>query len=116
MGAIVSVTDTLFDFRRLRPIIDVDISYDINFVLRRAQGGLYRAARPRRPGMASRSRWPSMGLTFAALTLSSAGRATMRHDLRSRMTANAQHSHGLPWNLPHPARRNGDLRLSSVAA
>jgi hypothetical protein len=50
-----------------------------------------------------------MELTFAALTLSSLGRATIRHDLTSRLTANALHSHGLPWTLPHRARRNGDL-------
>ena len=44
-GGIVSVADTAFDFRSLRPIADVDISYDINFVLHRAQAGLCRAAR-----------------------------------------------------------------------
>jgi aldose 1-epimerase len=49
-GAIVAVADTPFDFRHLRPIAALDIPYDINFVLRRAQGGLYRAARLQRPG------------------------------------------------------------------
>jgi aldose 1-epimerase len=44
-GAIVSVTDTPFDFRRLRRIAEAGISYDINFVLHHAQAGLHRAAR-----------------------------------------------------------------------
>jgi aldose 1-epimerase len=49
-GAILSVTNTAFDFRGLRPIADVDIPYDINFVLDGVQAGLYRAARLLRPG------------------------------------------------------------------
>lgn len=44
-GAIVSVADTPFDFRRLRRIAAADIPYDTNFVLHRVQAGLYRAAR-----------------------------------------------------------------------
>lgn len=44
-GEILSVANTPFDFRSVRPIAEVDIPYDINFVLDRAQAGICHAAR-----------------------------------------------------------------------
>jgi aldose 1-epimerase len=65
-GAIVSVAGTPFDFRGLRPIADVDIPYDINFVLRRAHAGLCRAARLLSPdaGIAMEVHTTEPGLQF----------------------------------------------------
>jgi aldose 1-epimerase len=65
-GAIVSVTDTPFDFRRLRRITEADIPYDINFVLHRVQAGLHRAARllPPDGGLAMELYTTEPGLQF----------------------------------------------------
>jgi aldose 1-epimerase len=115
-GAIVSVTDTPFDFRGLRPIADVDIPYDRNFVLHRAQAGLRRGARllPRGGGSAMEVYTTEPGLQFydgTYLTASHPGLDGRPHFARAglrlepgRFPDGPNHPH-----FPSPVLRPGDV-------